>query len=237
VKFLFLISFMILFAMAGCSRPKPIAAVDDSPIKKLRAELTLGDYDTAVKDSKEIISQVPPGPFNEEALYLHGYVLAFGKSDFQSARSSLKQLLDLYPTGRFGVEAQRLLADCQYWQGHYQTAAKEYQKLTTDYPGKGYDSYALVQVGNCLLLDDKVGDALTDYQDVVAKFPTDPMSDSAQLMVANSYLKLQNFKQAKEELQKLVAIAHDKDIQMEAQKAIQQLEDDGSLKSGVSGAD
>jgi outer membrane protein assembly factor BamD (BamD/ComL family) len=167
-------------------------------------------------------------------LYLHGYALAFGKSDFQAARSSLKQLLDLYPSGRFAVEAQRLLADCQYWQGHYQTAAKEYRKLLADYPGKGYDSYALVQVGNCLLLDDKVGDALTDYEDVVEKFPSDPMADTAQLMVADSYMKLQNFKQAKKELQKLVAIAQDKDIQMEAQKTIRQLEDEDSFKPGVS---
>ncbi len=208
--------------------------MDDTPIKKLRVEIVQGDYDTAVKDSKDITSQVPPEPFNEEALYLHGYVLAFGKSDFQDARSSLKQLLDLYPSGRFAVEAQRLLADCQYWQGHYQSATKEYRKLIADYGGKGYDSYALVQIGNCLLLDDKVGDALADYEDVVTKFPTDPMADSAQLMVADSYLKLQNFKQAKKELQKLVAIAHDKDIQMEAQKAIRQLEDDDSFKPGVS---
>ncbi len=218
----------------GCSGPKPVAPVDDSLVKKLRAELTSGDYDNAVKDSKEINSQVPPGPFVEESLYLHGYALAFGRSDFQSARSSLKQLLDMYPTGRFCVETRRLLADCQYWQGHYQTATKEYQKLLADYPGRGYDSYALLQIGNCLLLDDKVGDALADYQDVVSKFPTDPMADSAQFMVANSYLKLQNFKQAKKELQKLVAITHDKDVQTEAQKAIRQLEDDDSFKPGVS---
>ncbi len=226
--------FILVLGLLGCSHPKPLAPVDDTSLKKLRAELAQGDYDNTVKDSKEITSQVPPGPFNEEALYLHGYALAFGKSDFQAARSSLKQLLDLYPSGPFAVEAQRLLADCQYWQGHYQTAEKEYRKLLSNFPGKGYDSYALVQVGNCLLLDDKVGDALADYQDIVSKFPTDPMADTAQLMVANSYLKLQNFKQAKKELQKLVALAHDKDIQMEAQKAIRQLEDEDSFKPGVS---
>jgi TolA-binding protein len=226
--------FLVLVVLSGCAKPKPPAILDEGPIKNLRAALASGDYDGALKTSKEIITQVPPGPSTEEALYLHGYTLAFGKSDFQSARPYFKQLLDMYPGGRFHVEAQRLLADCQYWQGHYQTATKEYKKLLTDDPGKGYDSYAQVQIGNCLLLDDKVGEALAAYQDVVEKFPGDPMSDSAQLLVANSYLKLQNFKQAKVELQKLAAITHDKDIQMEAQKAIQQLDDEEPFKKGVS---
>jgi TolA-binding protein len=219
---------------SGCARPKPAVNMDEGPIKNLRAALAIGDYDGALKTSKEIITQVPPGPSTEEALYLHGYTLAFGRSDFQGARPYFKELLDMFPGGPYHVEAQRLLADCQYWQGHYQTATKEYKKLLTDDPGKGYDSYAQVQIGNCLLLDDKVGEALAAYQDVVEKFPGDPMSDSAQLLVANSYLKLQNFKQAKVELQKLAAISHDKDIQMEAQKAIQQLDDEEPFKKGVS---
>jgi TolA-binding protein len=229
-----IILILAFLVFSGCVKPKPVAVLDEGPIKNLRAALAIGDYDGALKTSKDIISQVPPGPFNEEALYLHGYALAFGKSDFQSARPYFKQILDMYPAGRFCVESQRLLADCQYWQGHYQTAEKEYRKLLANYPGRGYDSYALVQVGNCLLLDDKVGDALAAYQDVVAKFPADSLSDTAQLMVANSYLKLQNFKQAKVELQKLVALAHDKDIQMEGQKALRQLEDEEPFKKGVS---
>jgi TolA-binding protein len=225
----------VFLVCSGCAKSKAVVNVDDGPIKNLRAALATGDYDGALKTSKEIITQVPPGPFTEESLYLRGYTLAFGRSDFQSARAYLKQVLDMYPGGRYHVEAQRLLADCQYWQGHYQTAAKEYKKLLTDDPGMGYDSYAQVQIGNCLLLDDKVGEALAAYQDVVDKFPGDPMSDSAQLLVANSYLKLQNFKQAKVELQKLAAISHDKDIQMEAQKAIQQLDDEEPFnKKGVS---
>ena len=228
---------LALLAFGGCAKPKTAAVLDEGSVKNLRAALAIGDYDGALKTSKDIITQVPPGPFTEEALYLRGYTLAFGKSDFQSARPYLKQILDMYPGSRYRVEAQRLLADCQYWQGHYQTATKEYKKLLTDDPGMGYDSYAQVQIGNCLLLDDKVGEALAAYQDVVEKFPADPMSDSAQLMVANSYLKLQNFKQAKVELQKLAALTHDKDIQMEAQKAIQQLDDQEPFKKGVSDSD
>jgi TolA-binding protein len=230
-KWIILILACLVFP--ACSRPKTSAPTDDGPIKSLRQALAEGNYEDALKRSKEITSQIPPGPYIEEALYLQGYDQAFGRSDFQGARSPLKQLLDLAPAGRFASGAQKLLADCQYWQGHYQTAAKEYRKLASVYPGKGLDSYALMQTGNCLLLDDKVADALDTYREIVEKYPTDPLADSAQLMVANSYLKLQNFPQAKTELQKLMSVTHDKDIQQEAQKALRQLEEEEPFRKGV----
>lgn len=218
----------------GCSKAKPAAtSVDGSPILKLRDEISQGDYEACLKDSKELINQVPAGPFMEEALFLHAYAMAYGRSDFQAAKLSLKQLLDLYPSGRFAVDAQKMLADCQYWLGHYQTADKEYKKLMTVYPGKGLDSYALLQTGNCLLLDDKVGDALNSYRELTDKYPTDSLADSAQLLIANSYLKLQNYKQAKIELQKLMSFTRDKDVQEAAQKALRQIEAEEPFHKGV----
>lgn len=218
----------------GCFKSKTtVASVDDSPIRKVRDDLSQGDYEACLKDSKDIISQVPPGPFMEEALFLHAYAMAYGRSDFQAAKLSLKQLLSLYPSGRFAMDAQKLLADCQYWLGHYQTASKEYKKLTVVYAGKGLDSYVLLQTGNCLLLDDKVGDALAAYRELTEKYPTDPLADSAQLLIANSYLKLQNYKQAKVELQKLMSFTRDKDIQESAQKALRQIEAEEPFHKGV----
>lgn len=217
----------------GCSKSKPNPSPDNSPILKVRDDLKSGDYEACLKDSKDITSQVPPGPFAEEAYYLHAYAMAFGRSDFQAAKLSLKQLLDLYPSGRYALDAQRLLADCQYWLGHYQTAGKEYKKLSTVFAGKGLESYALFQTGNSLLLDDKVGDALAAYRELTDKYPTDPLADSAQLMIANSYIKLQNYKQAKAELQKLVSFTRDKDIQDAAQKALRQIEEEEPFRKGV----
>lgn len=236
-RLLVVISLLVFLATCcgeiGCFKSKPKPGVDDSPIRKIREELKKGDYEDCLKDTKEIISQVPPGPFREESFYLHAYAMAFGRADFQAAKISLKQLLDLYPTGKFALDAQKLLADCQYWLGHYQTAGREYKKLTTVYAGKGLESYALLQMGNCLLLDDKVEDALAAYRELADKYPTDPLADSAQLMIANSYLKLQNYKQAKVELQKLVSFTRDKDVQDAAQKALRQMEAEEPFRKGV----
>lgn len=224
----------VILTASGCSKSHSQAKPTEAPIQKVRDDISRGDYDNALKDSKEITNQVPPGVFAEEAYYLNAYAQAFGRSDFQGAKLPLKHLLDLYPAGKFALSAQKLLADCQYWMGHYQTAGKEYKKLLTVYGGKGLDSYALFQTGNCLMLDDKVTDALAAYRELTDKYPMDPLADSAQLMIANSYLRLQNYKQAKKDLQKLISFTHDKDIQQAAQKALRLIEEEEPLRKGVS---
>lgn len=224
---------LALVAGFGCGRSKAAPQVDEGPILKVRASLAQGNYEEALKEAKDISSQVPPGPCTEEALYLQGYILAYDKSDFVDVRLPLKQLLDQYPGGKYAASAQRLLADCRYWLGHYNHAMNEYKKLSANYPGRGLDGYALLQTAHCLLLNDKVGDALSAYREIVEKYPTDPTADWAQLMVANTYLKLQNYSQAKTELQKLMSFTQSKDVQDEAQKALRQLEAEEPFRKGV----
>lgn len=225
-----LCGFLIL---GGCSKKNATPRINEAPIQKVRDEIAKGDYENAIRDAKEITNQVPPGSFAEEAYYLNAYAQAFGRSDFQGAKLPLKQLLGLYPAGKFALSAQKLLADCQYWMGHYQTAGKEYKILLSQFSGKGLDSYALFQSANCLMLDDKVSEALSTFHELTDKYPMDPLADSAQLIIANSYLKMQNYKKAKSELQKLISFTHDKDVQQSAQKALHQIEEDESFKKVV----
>jgi TolA-binding protein len=229
----FIIFIILSLFSLGCSKSKTAALPDNPQVKKLRETLAEGHYEEALKLSKEISSQVPPGTSTEEALYVEAYARAFGKTDFQGARLPLKQLLDLYPNGVYAAEAQKLVADCQYWQGHYHNAARDYKKLAANYGEKGLAGYAQMQTANCLLLDDKVADALSAYRELVEKYPTDAVADSAQLMIANSYIKLQNPKQAKSELQKLMAFTKSNDIQRAAQKALRQIEEEEPFRKGV----
>ncbi len=210
--------------LTGCSKKPPAPKVDTEAIKKLRETMSMGNYSESIKLAREITSQVPPNSNAGEGLYLLGYLLAYYKVDFQAARLPLKQLLDLYPTGTQAADAQKLLADCQYWQGHYQSAGREYKKLLSSFGDRGYYSYAQYQQGNCLLLDDKVGDAITVFRDLVEKSPNDPLAGSAQLIIANSFLKLQNINKAKTELRKLISFTKDQDLQQTAQKALRQIE-------------
>ena len=78
--------------------------------------------------------------------------------------------MESFPKGSHALDAQRLLADCHYWQGHYETAGAGYRKLQSLSPKAGA-AYALFQVANCLLLDDKVGEALETYRTLIERHP------------------------------------------------------------------
>ncbi|HUO56839.1 MAG TPA: tetratricopeptide repeat protein [bacterium] len=221
---------VFFLAGLGCKKTDREPMADSGPILKVRDLLGKGDYDGALQAAKDFSSRLPAQPGNEESLYLQGYILSYGKTDFQKARLPLKQLLGLYPSGAFAAQAQKLLADGQYWQGHYDAASREYRKLGGSYEDKSYGCYAQLQEAHCLLLDDKVGDAVALYKEIVEKYPTDPLAATAQLMIANSCIKLQNVRQAKTELRKLVAMTKDEDILESAQKALRQIDVQEPLK-------
>ena len=64
---------------------------------------------------------------------------------------------------------------------------------------------------------------------MIDKNPGTAIADSAQLMTANAYLKLQNVTQAKKELKKLIAQSQNRDIQESAQKALRKIEEEASF--------
>jgi hypothetical protein len=59
----------------------------------------------------------------------------------------------------------------------------------------------------------------------VEKFPSSPLADSAQLMVANTYLKLQDRALAKAELQKFLNQSKNPSLLRSARKTLQDLEE------------
>lgn len=193
----------------------------DPQIELLKGLISRAHYDQAAKKAKEFVAQNSTSPNLAEALYLESYALIFGERAYPEARTVLKQLLDYFPQSPHAVEAQQWVGDCHYWESNYDRALKEYHRL--EGAGKGSDPYALYQEGNCLLLKDKVGDALAEYRTLVEKYPASPLAESAQLIVANTYLKLQDKAMAKTELQKFISITKNPDLLHSAQKSIQDL--------------
>ena len=124
------------------------------------------------------------------------------------------------------------MADCLYWEGSYSKAIREYQTL-----GQSRDpavqNYASFRTADCLLLRNKVGDALTAYRALAGKRPTDWTADSAQWRIANIYIKLQNLTQAKTELQKLIAATQNQNTRESAQMALSRLGETEPFQKGV----
>jgi outer membrane protein assembly factor BamD (BamD/ComL family) len=232
LKKMFLFFVLVSLVQIGCSS-KPKEEPASPEIKSIQDLMVQGSYDDALKLIKAIVEKTPASPDVPTALYLEGYLLAFDKSDFEDSRPPLRKLLEAYPRSVYAVQAQKLIADTQYWQGHYSGGVEEYKKLAA-VADPDLILYAKLQTGNCLLMDDKVGDALADYRDLIEKNPGTSIADSAQLMTANAYLKLQNVAQAKKELQKLIAQSQNHDIQASAQKALRQIEEDASFNQDSS---
>lgn len=224
----FIVFLLIAFIQIGCSGSKSKEVSLSPEVKSIQELMVKGNYDDALKIAKDILTKAPVSQDVPTALYLEGYILAFDKSDLQNARPPLRKLLEVYPQSSYVTPSQNLIADTQYWQGHYGGAIEEYRKLES-MSDSSLGLYSKLQIGNCLLLEDKVGDALTYYRDLVEKNPGSTIADSAQLMTANAYLKLQNVPQAKKELKKLISQSQNHDIQESAQKALRQIEEDASL--------
>jgi TolA-binding protein len=220
---LFAAYLMLGILCLGCSRHETLGFSSDPKLAEVQKSIADGNYDAAVSQAKEIASQVPPSSSTPESLYLEAYSMVYGWGDFHQAARALKQLLQAYPKGALVLPAQKLLADCDYWQGNYSRAIREYGPLVTA-PEKEAQDYAQLQIANCLLLKNKVGDAITAYRAIVDKEPANSSSDMAQLMIANIYLKIQNPIQAKTEFQKLMSFTKNKAFQEDAQNCVRQIE-------------
>jgi TolA-binding protein len=215
---------LTLVSLAGCQKaPPPSAQLDAAPLEKIKSALAQGRYDEALAFAKDTSSQLPAGPSRNESLYLQTYTQMVGRGDLGGARSPLKTLVDTFPGGYLSLEGQKTLADCHFWQGHFQTSIKEYRKLLSAPGGNRWEPYALFQIGLCLLLEDKVTEALASFQDVVARFPEDPMAEASRFSIVNSYLKLQDIKHAKAELNHLISSTHDMALRTQAQGSLQQI--------------
>ncbi len=228
LKRYFLLLLALVLTQGACVGSKAKDVTVGPEVQKIHDLLAKGTYDDALKLAKELSAKTPASPDADQALYLQGYILAYDKSDLESCRPPLRKLLVDFPHSSLLIPTQKMIADTQYWQGHYKGAVEEYKKLES-MGDANLALYAKLQIGNSLLLNDKVNDALTRYKDLMDKNPGTPIADSAQLMTANAYLKLQNIPQAKKELKKLIAQSQNHDIQESAQKALRQIEEEASF--------
>jgi outer membrane protein assembly factor BamD (BamD/ComL family) len=225
-RFFILYLLLVSLTWVACNKhnsppPQAQASSSDPQIEDLQSLIAKAHYEEAAKKAKDLVAQNPNAPMVSEALYLEAYALIFGEKDYPGARTVLKQFLDFFPQNPHAVEVEQWIGDCHFWEANYDRALKEYHKLAG--AGKDIEPYALYQQANCLLLKDKVGDALTTYRSLVEKYPASFLSDSAQLMVANTYMKLQDHALAKAELQKFIAQSKNPNLLRSARKALQDM--------------
>lgn len=214
---------MVGMSCLGCSRHETAGISSDPKLAQAQKSIADGNYDAAVSQTKEIVSQAPASTLTSQALYLEAYSMVYGWGDFHQAARALRQLLQSDPKGSLASPAQRLLADCDYWQGNYSRAIREYGPLAASGETDPRED-ANLQIANCLLLKNKVGDAITAYRAIVDRVPASSSADKAQMMIANIYLKIQNPTQAKTEFQKLLSFTKNKTFEEDARNCVRQID-------------
>lgn len=224
------LSVLFFLTLSGCSKT-PLPATDArDPLQGPKALLSEGRYEEAIQSLKEGLTHPGQPSADREAQFLEAYATLFGRGDFQATKAVCKRVAQLGPADNMGLDAQRMIADCQFWLGHHQTAYKEYKKLVSLSQGAGMQSYALFQAANCLLLEDKVAEALDAFRNITDHFQGTSMADSAQISIVNSYLRLQDFKQARIEAERLVSSSRDPGLQDQVRQGIKDMMENESFQ-------
>jgi len=214
---------VLSLALPACkAKPKPLAL--PSALQSAYGFLAEGDYSKALEAVEPLTQESPAPPGAVEAQSLKAYLLAYGKNQPRQARDAARIVVSMFGAHPLAPPAQQLIADTFYWQGNLKKAIEEYKRLADLYGDKGCGAYAYYQIGNCLYLQQKPGDALASYRDAAEKFPGDPLAGSSQLRVGEVYAKVENPEQAKSEFLKAAKAPMDPEVQAIAQAELQSLE-------------
>ncbi len=213
---------LVALALPACkAKPKPLPL--PPALQAAYGSLAEGDYDKALASVEPLTQESPAPPGAVEAQSLKAYLLAYGKNRSLQARDAARIVVSMFGSHPLAPPAQQLIADTFYWQGNLKKAMEEYKRLADLYGDKGYGAYAYYQIGNCLYLQQKPGDALASYRDAAEKYPGDPLAGPAQLRVGEVYAKVDNPEQAKSEFLKAAKTPKDPDVQAIAQSELESL--------------
>ena len=233
------VSLLSAVLCAACQGSSHRTSASQTPpaVKPAYASLAGGHYAEALLQCEPLAQGPASQAGSAEAVYLKGYVLAFGQLRLKEARDVLRGMVDEHAKHPLAPLAQKALADSFYWQGDYPHALAEYARLRVLYGSEGWGAYALYQSGQCLLLQRKDGDALAVFRDAAEKYPGDPMSDAALLRVAEVYRRLDDGLQARDEFQHVLRVSKDpavRGIAMDELESIEQEAENPKMKGAHS---
>jgi TolA-binding protein len=154
----------------------------------------LGDLEPAVNDFLQALAKHQTDPFREFAwAYLGDAQRRLGKNE--SAVSSLKKSLELFPKGRMAVEARFGLAQAYEALDDVDNAVATYREVAADKAGARADA-AQFALGNLLFAKQKYAESIAEYKRVESDFPTSKLVSVARLNGGFAQYQLGNFAEA-----------------------------------------
>ncbi|WP_372773305.1 tetratricopeptide repeat protein [Mangrovibacterium sp.] len=106
--------------------------------------------------------------------------------------SSLKNLLQTYPTSSFVDDALFELGRTYERENQQQTAISYYTNLLEEFPQSGYRSKALLQLGLISYNQSDYNQSMSYYKQITEKYPDSEEAQAAMLGIKNNYMELNN---------------------------------------------
>ncbi len=173
----------------------------------IRARLKRGDYEAAVQEAENFLSNFPDASSKADVHYLAGEALfrqeKFGKAaeHFRNAMASQDNEWDYYTQNGFR------LAECYQRQNNFQKAAATYRQLANDLPDDNKEEKirSILNAGRCARKTDQWQKATQDFRKVLEKYPRVlPHSRTAAKLLGETYAQHEQFDKSIEVVSELI---------------------------------
>ena len=228
---LFLLAVLVCGCAFACSSP------GSDELAAAREALGQGLYREAIGHYTEVTIQAPGSPEAAQALYDLALIHYLQRRDLESARSTLRRLLSLYPDAEVTRDARRVLAR-MYEQdlGQPEKAIQEYELLLVTETNMAKKKNLLLKIANSRYSTDELELAAQVYGRVIQEFTYGEGSATAHLRLAHIDRLKGRAEKSIETLEKLLARAEEPDtrrrghlMQAEAFGDLQRYEDAETL--------
>ena len=197
-KFIPIILFLvpgILYSQTGDSGTSLIFA------KKLYEDKM---YDLAAEQFHQFSEQNPNNPKAAEALYLAGLSYV-NIEEYQKAKKEFLSLILKFPDAKDLDRAQFKIAECFQAQRDFSAAANTYRQVQVFYPRSPLAEQALFMSAKMFFDDKQFEKILEVLYEFLEIYPMSRQFHEAQLLIADSFIQLENYDRARVEIDKVLA--------------------------------
>jgi len=163
-----------------------------------------GDYNTAITNFKQLISDFPDSEYADDAQYYIAWSY-YNLASYEQAITEFKKVVDNYPNSEFVDDADYYIAYCNEKKlFYYVKALLQYYNFLDNYPESEYADDSQLGIGDCCYAMKQYNSAIEGYQKVLDNYPQSPLLALAQYSIAHSYRRMAKYDKAIGEFEKVI---------------------------------
>jgi len=203
MKFMFKFAIILVILAPQLS----LSQTGDSGISFIFARKLYDDkmYDLAAEQFHQFAEQNPENHRAAEALYLAG-LSYFNINEYQKAKKEFLYLILKFPNAKDLDRAQFKIAECFQLSGDIAAAANAYSQVQVFYPKSTLAEQSLFMSAQMLFNDNQFEKATEVLYEFLEIYPTSKRYHEAQLLIADSFIQIEQYDRARIVIDKILAI-------------------------------